>query len=152
MAFWIFKHNPEKYRLNERLADPNPTITWTVRRFRDEIGPAILSFFGKQAKTVKFVRCYASMRLLVKWPSLRANRGIGSNLTENAFFATLRARRRPMCWPRRLLTTWRRRWSNSRRLRGSSRNSTVIQGRHYLGAIRHPQSPRFCLRAQSAAH
>jgi predicted RNA-binding protein with PUA-like domain len=37
MAFWIFKCNPDKYRLSDRLADPNPTLTWTVSRFRDEI-------------------------------------------------------------------------------------------------------------------
>ena len=37
MAFWIFKCNPEKYRLEDRLADPNPTLTWTVSRHRDEI-------------------------------------------------------------------------------------------------------------------
>jgi len=35
MAFWIFKCNPEKYRLAERLADPNPTLTWTVSRYRE---------------------------------------------------------------------------------------------------------------------
>jgi predicted RNA-binding protein with PUA-like domain len=39
MAFWIFKCNPERYRLADRLLDPNPTITWTVTRYRDEIGP-----------------------------------------------------------------------------------------------------------------
>jgi hypothetical protein len=39
MAFWIFKCNPEKYRLAERLADPNPTLTWTVSRHQEEIGP-----------------------------------------------------------------------------------------------------------------
>jgi hypothetical protein len=39
MAFWIFKCNPGKYRLTDRLADPNPTLTWTVSRHRDEIGP-----------------------------------------------------------------------------------------------------------------
>jgi hypothetical protein len=27
MAFWIFKCNPDKYRLADRLADPNPKIT-----------------------------------------------------------------------------------------------------------------------------
>ena len=37
MAFWIFKCNPDKYRLADRLADPNPTLTWTVSKFRDEI-------------------------------------------------------------------------------------------------------------------
>jgi predicted RNA-binding protein with PUA-like domain len=39
MAFWIFKCNPELYRLEDRLADPNPTISWTVSRHREEIGP-----------------------------------------------------------------------------------------------------------------
>jgi predicted RNA-binding protein with PUA-like domain len=39
MAFWIFKCNPEKYRLEDRLADPNPTLTWTVSRHPDEIEP-----------------------------------------------------------------------------------------------------------------
>jgi len=40
MAFWIFKCNPERYRLDERLADrANSRITWTISRFKDEIGP-----------------------------------------------------------------------------------------------------------------
>ena len=39
MSYWIFKYNPEKYRLQERLADPNPTITWTITRYRDQISP-----------------------------------------------------------------------------------------------------------------
>jgi 5-methylcytosine-specific restriction enzyme A len=39
MAFWIFKYDPEKYRLPARLLDPNPTTSWTVSRFRDEIAP-----------------------------------------------------------------------------------------------------------------
>jgi hypothetical protein len=39
MAFWIFKCNPAKYRLADRLADPNPTLTWKVSRHRNEIGP-----------------------------------------------------------------------------------------------------------------
>ena len=37
MAFWIFKCNPDKYRLADRLADRNPTLTWKVSRFRGEI-------------------------------------------------------------------------------------------------------------------
>ena len=44
MAFWIFKYNPEKNRLLDRLADPNPEITWTVSRFRDQIGPGDIIF------------------------------------------------------------------------------------------------------------
>lgn len=39
MAYWIFKYNPKNYRLADRLADPNPVITWTVSRYREEIGP-----------------------------------------------------------------------------------------------------------------
>jgi hypothetical protein len=39
MAYWIFKCNPGKYRLSERLDDPNLTITWTVSRYRDQINP-----------------------------------------------------------------------------------------------------------------
>lgn len=37
MAYWIFKCNPDKYRLADRLADPDPVLTWTVSRFRDAI-------------------------------------------------------------------------------------------------------------------
>src|SRR5437016_4925094 len=44
MAFWIFKCNPSRYRLQDRLADANPTLTWTVSRFSDEILPADIVF------------------------------------------------------------------------------------------------------------
>lgn len=37
MAFWIFKCNPERYRLSERLTDSSPILTWTVTRFREDI-------------------------------------------------------------------------------------------------------------------
>ena len=37
MAFWIFKCSPEKYRLRDRLADPNPTILWKVSRYQGEM-------------------------------------------------------------------------------------------------------------------
>lgn len=39
MAYWIFKYNPQLYRLADRLADPNPEVTWTVSRYRDQIAP-----------------------------------------------------------------------------------------------------------------
>jgi hypothetical protein len=39
MAFWIFKYKPQIYRLAERLADPNPDLTWPVSRFRKQIAP-----------------------------------------------------------------------------------------------------------------
>jgi predicted RNA-binding protein with PUA-like domain len=44
MAFWIFKCNPARFRLEDRLADPNPVTTWTVTRYRDEIGPGDTAF------------------------------------------------------------------------------------------------------------
>lgn len=37
MAFWIFKCNPDKYRLEDRLSDRNPSLTWSVTRYRDKI-------------------------------------------------------------------------------------------------------------------
>jgi hypothetical protein len=44
MAYWIFKCNPERYKLEERLADANPTTTWLVTRYRNEIGPGDIVF------------------------------------------------------------------------------------------------------------
>jgi 5-methylcytosine-specific restriction protein A len=44
MAFWVFKYNPEKYRLDDRLADPNSVITWTVTRYREDIHPGDIAF------------------------------------------------------------------------------------------------------------
>jgi hypothetical protein len=38
MAFLIFKCSPDNYRLSDRLAAPNPTVSWRVTRYRDEIG------------------------------------------------------------------------------------------------------------------
>lgn len=37
MAFWLFKCRPDRYDLPRRLADPNPVISWTVSRYREEI-------------------------------------------------------------------------------------------------------------------
>ncbi len=39
MAYWIFRYNPQNYRLADRLADPNPVTAWRVNRFRTQIGP-----------------------------------------------------------------------------------------------------------------
>lgn len=47
MAYWIFKYNPELYRLDDRLVDPNPDITWTVSRHRHEIGPGDTIFLWR---------------------------------------------------------------------------------------------------------
>jgi hypothetical protein len=50
MAFWIFKYNPEKYRFANRLADPNPATTWTVSRYRDQIGPGDVIFIWETGR------------------------------------------------------------------------------------------------------
>lgn len=50
MAYWIFKYNPEVYHLNDRLADPNPEITWTVSRHRHEIGPGDTIFLWQTGR------------------------------------------------------------------------------------------------------
>jgi predicted RNA-binding protein with PUA-like domain len=50
MAYWIFKYNPEKYRLDDRLADPNPEITWTVSRHRREISPGDTIFIWQTGR------------------------------------------------------------------------------------------------------
>ena len=50
MAFWIFKCNPEKYRVADRLADPNPNLTWTVSRYRDQIGPGDTIFIWETGR------------------------------------------------------------------------------------------------------
>jgi len=39
MAFWIFKCDPKRYRLSERIADPNPGISWLVTRYKNLIAP-----------------------------------------------------------------------------------------------------------------
>ena len=50
MAFWIFKYNPEMYHLAERLADPNPDITWTVSRYRNQIAPGDTIFIWETGR------------------------------------------------------------------------------------------------------
>jgi len=44
MAFWLFKSNPERYRLADRLTDPNPAITWTVKQHRELIQTGDVAF------------------------------------------------------------------------------------------------------------
>ncbi|MCI0456794.1 MAG: EVE domain-containing protein, partial [Gemmataceae bacterium] len=50
MAFWIFKCSPAKYRLSDRLADPNPTVSWRVTRYHHEIGPDDTVFLGETGR------------------------------------------------------------------------------------------------------
>ena len=37
MTDWLFQCNPNYYRLRDRLADPNPALTWRVQRYAKEI-------------------------------------------------------------------------------------------------------------------
>jgi predicted RNA-binding protein with PUA-like domain len=37
--FWLFKCNPQDYRIADRMAGPNPTITWRVTRYAKDMAP-----------------------------------------------------------------------------------------------------------------
>lgn len=37
MNYWIFKANPEHYRIDDRLLDPAPEIIWAVTRYHERI-------------------------------------------------------------------------------------------------------------------
>jgi predicted RNA-binding protein with PUA-like domain len=37
LNYWIFKINPDQYRLDDRLRDPNPILTCPVTRYHDRI-------------------------------------------------------------------------------------------------------------------
>lgn len=47
MNYWIFKANPQYYRLDERLSDPEPRITWSVTRYKDLIRKGDLAFIWR---------------------------------------------------------------------------------------------------------
>ena len=75
MAFWIFKCNPDMYRLADRLADPNPTLTWTVSRFRDEINAGDTVFLwvtGPQRGIRAVIRVDEPPRLMAEMESEQA--------------------------------------------------------------------------------
>lgn len=72
MAFWIFKCNPARYRLEDRLADPQPKITWTVSQHRDEIGPGDTAFLwvtGKHRGIRAVIQIDEGPRLMAELPS-----------------------------------------------------------------------------------
>jgi len=48
--YWLFKCNPEKYRIDERLKDPESTITWRVTRYKDEIEPGDIAFIWRTGR------------------------------------------------------------------------------------------------------
>ena len=47
MNYWIFKCNPQRFRIDERLQDPNPRTNWRVTRHSDEIMPSDLAFIWR---------------------------------------------------------------------------------------------------------
>ncbi len=51
MNYWIFQANPDRYRLQDRLRDPNPEISWRVSRYRDEISPGDRAFVWQSGKS-----------------------------------------------------------------------------------------------------
>ena len=50
MAYWIFKVNPEQYRIDERLADPEVRITWQVSKYRDQIRTGDTAFIWRTGR------------------------------------------------------------------------------------------------------
>ena len=47
MNYWIFKANPEKYRIDERLKEPEEKITWRVTRYKDKIKADDIAFIWR---------------------------------------------------------------------------------------------------------
>jgi hypothetical protein len=50
MNYWIFKANPEKYRIDERLLEPYPFITWAVTRYHERIQKDDVVFVWRAGK------------------------------------------------------------------------------------------------------
>jgi hypothetical protein len=44
MSYWIFKCDPKRYRLSDRVADPMNETTWLVTRYKNEITPGDTAF------------------------------------------------------------------------------------------------------------
>lgn len=47
MNYWIFKCNPNKYKIDDRLEDPEEIITWQITRYKEDIAPGDLAFIWK---------------------------------------------------------------------------------------------------------
>jgi hypothetical protein len=50
VSYGIFKSNPERFRIDDRLKDPDPRTTWLVTRYRDEIKPGDVAFIWKTGR------------------------------------------------------------------------------------------------------
>ena len=47
MNYWIFKCNPEKYLLDDRLKNPETLTSWQVTRYRADIHPGDKAFIWR---------------------------------------------------------------------------------------------------------
>ena len=47
MSYWIFKTDPEQYRIDERLKDPDPETSWRTTRYMDEIRQGDIAFIWR---------------------------------------------------------------------------------------------------------
>jgi len=62
MSYWTFKSNPKKYKLNERLNNPDPNTSWRITRFKHEIHIDDIAFIwrtGKDRGICAVVRIYS---------------------------------------------------------------------------------------------
>lgn len=59
MRYWIYKINPEKYRIENRLRDPRTEMTWTVSRYAHMTSAGDIAFIwlaGKERGIVGVTR------------------------------------------------------------------------------------------------
>ena len=47
MNYWIFKANPDKYRIDDRLRDPYPHVTWAITRYHERIQKGDIVFIWR---------------------------------------------------------------------------------------------------------
>lgn len=50
MNYWIFKCNPDFYRLDARLTDPEPRTTWIINRYRERVQADDIAFIWQTGK------------------------------------------------------------------------------------------------------
>jgi predicted RNA-binding protein with PUA-like domain len=48
--YWIFKVNPDRYRIDDRLQNNDPNTTWQVTRYADQIRRGDLAFIWRAGK------------------------------------------------------------------------------------------------------
>lgn len=92
MSFWIFKCNPEKYNITSRLADPNNHFTWTVTRFRDQIGPGDIIFIwetGPNRGIRAVIQAESAPQEMPELPSEQSYWAEPDNRTQCRVFATI---------------------------------------------------------------